>query len=75
MASGRFRVAHSILRAASGGAGCAAGRSVAFGARGSGVRRSGTLQIETVRLSWTDPPLSLLACCTRYPPGVTPGLC
>jgi len=38
-----------------GRAGCAAGRSVAFGARGSGVRRSGTSQVETVGLSWTTP--------------------
>jgi len=48
-------VARSILRTAPGGAGCAVGRSVAFGARGSRVRRSGTSQVETVGLSWTTP--------------------
>jgi len=50
--------ADTILRTAPGGAGCAAGRSVAFGARGSGVRRSGTPQVETVPIDrspfWLD---------------------
>jgi len=62
----------NILRTAPGGAGCVAGRTVAFGTRGSGVHRMALL--DNSNRDRTDRPLSLLACCTRYSQGVTQGL-